>query len=247
MIDGPVGDLLGGLKTMGRSIEGRYSLRIDGAEAGSESWMMRRTAPGVRIEATVELARPVQLCHRLELDLEADWRPRRLQVAAEGADALRSGEFRIGEAGWTGQVREGDGEDRSWDEVAVEDGAPSIFDFGATVIHFNTLWMRRRPGDVEEVTALVIAPDLEPSLARQTHRFLRHHTPRRRHGDGARLLHQSIVTELDGRTVFNHCWTADNGVPVRTVVATAEALFEAALVEYRGPRSAALSRAQART
>lgn len=232
---GPV-DFPGGLTTIGRTVGGRYTIRVNGRDAGAESWQLRRTGPGARARADVELVRPVRVRYALVLDVDTSWHPRRLQISMETPDQVRDADYRIEGAAWRGKVVEGSGGERCF---SGDLPGESVFDFGASVVHFNTMWMAREPGSGTDVTAVLIQPDLTPGTALQDFRFLSEVAVARPDEGHVHALHQSVTTDGPDGIVINHYWTLANGVPVRSLVVAREIVFEMILTEYEGPRTAA--------
>lgn len=226
------GDALGDLRTRGRTVSGRFTIDVNGRRAGEERWRLRRTVPGVEATATVEIVRPVHARYQVALELDTNWRPSRLQVVSEGPDATRSGEYQFEGDRWRGKLETQDGETQKW---SGELGGDCVFDFGATILHFNTMWMERSAGSVCRMPAVLVGPDLTPKEVVQEFRFI-DTVPWTPPGRDRTLdaLQQVIVTPTEGAPVYNHYWTLPNGVPVRSLVVTPDILFELELVEFEG-------------
>lgn len=232
--DRPV-DFVGGMATMGRTVAGRYSIRVNGRKAGSESWQLSRTALGVEARSRLEIAHPLQVRYALLLELDEGWHPRRLQVSMKTPDQVRDGEYHLEPAGWRGQVVQAGGGEKEFSGELTDD---AVFDFGASVIHFNTMWMDQEPGTEADVEAVLIQPDLTPRAVRQSFRFLGRIGIEHSDDENVEAVHQSVTTDGPAGIVINHYWTLPNGVPLRSLIVARQILFELVLVEYEGPRGA---------
>lgn len=235
MSDNDPMEYLDGLATVGRTVRGRYSIRVNGREAGSESWQLRRTAPGVEARSKVEIAQPVRVRYALILRLDTGWHPRHLQISMETPDQIRDGEYHIEDAGWRGEIVQASGGEK---EFSGELAGRGVFDFGASVLHFNTMWLERTPGGGADVQAVLIQPDLTPGTVTQSFRFLGQVGMPRPDDGHVDALHQSVTTDGPNGVVINHYWTHPNGVPLRSLIVARHILFEMNLTEYEGPRTA---------
>lgn len=230
------GHFLGDLSTVGRTVGGRYAIRVNGRDAGSERWRLRRTGAGVEARSDVEIAHPVRARYALILHLDTSWYPRTLQISLETPDQLRDAEYSIEGSVWQGEVARAGGGGK---EFSGELTGHGVFDFGAAAIHFNTMWMDRKPGGGADVDAVLIQPDLTPRTVRQSYRFLAEVDMMRPDDDHVKALHQSVTTDGPDGIVINHYWTLPNGVPLRSLIVAREILFELVLTEFEGPRTAA--------